>query len=222
MSKQNDVLVALLNGAMKQSEIYRDCVKNSNTCQNILAILKSKGLIKQDTEAWKRGQTKVFSLTDKGKEKALIILTQKIQQSTSTIRDEFQTLEKMGNTLLLASSQVITADNTAYEAAWNRMINEPFSNQHFIIDQAQFRLPLYDAFRSMHGLLTQLQRHSDQSNLYVTIINNDEPITIPKRLLEGINFNRLRSLSNNRNLPDAKICWTGNSSDPVVNQIFKE
>jgi DNA-binding PadR family transcriptional regulator len=221
MSKQKDVLVALLDGPTKQNDLYLNYIKNPNTCQTTLEDLKSKGLIKQDNEDWKRGQVKFFSLTDKGKEKALKILTRRIQQSASIIRDEFQTLEKLGKTLLSSSSQVVEADDAAQKDAWNRMIKEPFRNQHFIQDQAQFRLPLHDAFRSMHGLLTQLQRHCNQSNQYVTVITDGvDPATIPKRLLEGINFNRLRFLSNIGNLQEVKVCWTPNASVSVVNDIL--
>lgn len=79
------LLVLFENKKMTFREVSPSHIPNPNRAQTILAELIKKKLIQQETKKWKRGQKKIYSLTEKGKKEVLQITVRNVSKGLQDI-----------------------------------------------------------------------------------------------------------------------------------------
>jgi predicted transcriptional regulator len=194
-------------------------VGNRNTCRKILNELRNQKLIVEEPmKNYKNGQKKWFILTKKGKTKAQQFLLDKINQCLSS-------LEVITGSLNPAE---VRADiDSKYDILWEFMVNNQNSFkrkqftekvEEFTRKQAEMAKPLHQSLYRLHKILTHLRRGEVDYSQYVTVVKGDgnDPLTIPLRFLEGIDFVSLFFLAYSTNLQDLKIRWNAKPSNSKV------
>ena len=197
--------------------------QNRNKCNKILDELIGKGFAETEPQQWKKGQKKWFSLTKKGQQEG-------IKLTSANITEGLRYLDIFSSKL--SPTDVKEMEDFEINADWNEMVegrrifkNKTFQEkvQIFTRKQAQPRKLIYDTIRRLHKIMVRLQRAQDDYSKYIAIIKGDgsDPLTIPLRLLEGIDFNGLFWISAISNLQDAKIKWKFEADDSVPLELLK-
>lgn len=215
----NDILLALLknplvvvaNQSTFQWIVDTANIPNRNRCRTRLTELKKKKLIKEEPEnnIWRKGRKKWFSLTEKGKNKALEIIADQINESLNALEIIIKDVDPI---------EFEKEYNAKKQEYWSNMVNNrnKFKGKQFhekvdvfIHEQAKPIEPIFKTLEKLHEVLTYFRMGVNDYNKYTTIIcgEKNEALTIPTRLLKGINFKELFFLNFIGNRQELEIEW---------------
>jgi hypothetical protein len=178
-------------------------IPNRNRCRATLNELKKQKLMREEPEIknWKIGQKKWFSLTEKGRNKGLKLVVDEINQGLSILESLTSTLDPV---------KIRKDIDLEIDSLWELMLNDerPFEEksfsekvEYFNRRQSETARPLFESLRRLHKILTNFRTGEVDYSQYITVVrgNGSDPLTIPLRLLKGIDFVGLFFLSQSRN-----------------------
>ena len=176
-------------------------IGNRNRCRKLLNKLTEQRLVKEEPEkSYRNGQKKWFSLTEKGKNKGRQLIIDNVNQC-------FNSLEIV--TKSLNPAKVRKEFDSKIDSLWELMVKnkkpfkgKPFNEKvaEFTCRQAEPAKPLFESLRRLHKILSNFRMGDVNYNQYVTIVMNDsDALTIPIRLLKGIDFAGLFFLGLSKN-----------------------
>jgi predicted transcriptional regulator len=207
MEEDNILLALLKNPDVVTGEkstfqwIVDTAVPNRNRCRAILTDLKKRKIVKEEPEGWKKGQRKWFSLTEKGKNNGLQLVANNINQLLSI-------LEAVATTVV--PEEFRKDYDLKFEELWDRMVSneKPFKGKTFLEKVEEFERrqaepaePMFESLRRLHKILTTFRSGEVDCSQYITVVmgNGSDPLTIPNRLLRGINFANLFFMGQSKN-----------------------
>ena len=229
--KEQTIIETLLkNENLSFRGLQRETKISPRILKKHITTLRKNGLVREEIDkSWKwkfnkvDNRPRIHSLTNKGLETGF-------QLGAIHIKQGLRILESIS--VGLDPSKVSESINAETKALEDKMTKDkqPFKGKRFgkKIEEYQRRLellrePILEPLKSLLRIYIQLQSRDMDFDKIITIVEgNRNPITIPSRLLDGIDFRWVAFLIYFKNSQDLKIHWTPKPSKFIPQELLKK